>query len=46
LSAGLGCDTPFIKLTDEHWAQARDALGAAEDHSKAIQVWGKKGASR
>lgn len=46
LSADLGCDTPFINLTDEHWAQARDALGAAEDHSKAIQVWGKNGASR
>jgi 3-hydroxyisobutyrate dehydrogenase len=46
LSADLGCDTPFINLTDEHWAQARDALGAAADHSKAIQVWGKNGASR
>ena len=46
LSAGLGCDTPFINLTDERWAQARDALGAAEDHSRAIQVWGKNGASR
>jgi len=46
LSASLGCDTPFINLTDAHWAQARDALGAAEDHSKAIQVWGKNGASR
>jgi len=46
LSTDLGCETPFIALTDEHWARARDALGATEDHSKAIQVWGKSGASR
>jgi 3-hydroxyisobutyrate dehydrogenase len=41
LSAELGCDTPFIRLTDERWAQARDTLGASEDNSKAILAWQK-----
>jgi 3-hydroxyisobutyrate dehydrogenase len=39
LSANLGCDTPFMRLADERWAQARDLLGADEDNSKAILVW-------
>jgi 3-hydroxyisobutyrate dehydrogenase len=39
LSAGLGCDTPLIRLTDERWVEARDALGASEDNSKAILAW-------
>ena len=39
LSARLGCDAPLIQLTLERWAQARDALGPAEDHSRAITVW-------
>ena len=37
----LGCDAPFIELADKRWAQARDALGAGEDHSKAILAWRK-----
>jgi 3-hydroxyisobutyrate dehydrogenase len=39
LSARLDCDSPFIRMTDERWAEARDALGPSEDHSKAITVW-------
>jgi 3-hydroxyisobutyrate dehydrogenase len=39
LSDKLGCDSPFIQMTDERWADARDALGGGEDHSKAITVW-------
>jgi 3-hydroxyisobutyrate dehydrogenase len=39
LSDNLGCDSPFIQMTDERWAEARDALGGNEDHSKAITVW-------
>ncbi len=39
LSSGLGCDAPFIHLADQRWAQARDALGAGEDNSKAILAW-------
>jgi 3-hydroxyisobutyrate dehydrogenase-like beta-hydroxyacid dehydrogenase len=39
LSAQLGYDAPLIRLTDVRWAQARDALGAGEDHSRAIVAW-------
>jgi 3-hydroxyisobutyrate dehydrogenase len=39
LSMQLGCDTPFIQLADKRWVEARDALGEAEDHSKAILTW-------
>jgi 3-hydroxyisobutyrate dehydrogenase len=39
LSDKLGCDSPFIQMTDERWAEARDVLGVGEDHSKAITVW-------
>ena len=39
LSTQLGCDTPFIRLADQRWVAARDALGEAEDHSKAILTW-------
>jgi 3-hydroxyisobutyrate dehydrogenase len=35
----LGFDAPHIELASRRWAQARDALGAAEDNSKAISVW-------
>lgn len=39
LSTQLSCDTPFIQLTDKRWVEARDALGAGEDHSRAILAW-------
>lgn len=39
LSTQLGCDSPFIRLADQRWVAARDALGEAEDHSKAILTW-------
>jgi 3-hydroxyisobutyrate dehydrogenase len=35
----LGFDAPHIALASRRWAQARDALGAGEDNSKAISVW-------
>jgi 3-hydroxyisobutyrate dehydrogenase-like beta-hydroxyacid dehydrogenase len=35
----LGFDAPHIELASRRWAQARDALGAGEDNSKAITVW-------
>lgn len=41
LSTELGCNTPFIHLTQRRWAEARDVLGGDEDHSKAILAWGK-----
>lgn len=40
LGTRLSCDTPFMQLTDQRWAAARDALGADADHSRAILTWG------
>jgi 3-hydroxyisobutyrate dehydrogenase len=42
LSHALACDSPMIQLTEERWTQARDALGAGEDNSKAITVWRRR----
>jgi 3-hydroxyisobutyrate dehydrogenase len=46
LSEDLGGGTPFISMTGELWARARDTLGAGEDHSKAILLWRENGESR
>jgi 3-hydroxyisobutyrate dehydrogenase len=35
----LGVDAPHIELASRRWTQARDALGAGEDNSRAIMVW-------
>jgi 3-hydroxyisobutyrate dehydrogenase len=35
----LGFEAPHIELASRRWAQARDALGAGEDNSRAIAVW-------
>jgi 3-hydroxyisobutyrate dehydrogenase len=39
LSRQLSCNTPMIELADRRWVEARDALGAAADHSRAIVAW-------
>lgn len=39
LGEQLSCEIPLIRLTDQRWIEARDALGAGEDHSKAILAW-------
>jgi 3-hydroxyisobutyrate dehydrogenase len=41
LSRNLGCSSPHIDLTNQRWAEARDALGAGADNSKAIVAWAK-----
>jgi 3-hydroxyisobutyrate dehydrogenase len=41
LGGQLGCRIPVISLADQRWVEARDALGAGEDHSKAIVAWGE-----
>jgi 3-hydroxyisobutyrate dehydrogenase len=46
LSSDLGGGTPTISLVDKLWTQARDTLGAGEDHSKAILSWRENGESR
>ena len=39
LCKDLAIDAPHIVLASQRWAQARDALGAGEDNSRAISVW-------
>ena len=39
LCSKLGIDAPHIALASQRWTQARDALGAGEDNSRAISVW-------
>jgi 3-hydroxyisobutyrate dehydrogenase len=39
LCKALGFDAPHIELASRRWTQARDALGAGEDNSRAISVW-------
>jgi 3-hydroxyisobutyrate dehydrogenase len=41
LSTALGCESPCMLLTRQRWEQAREVLGADEDHSKAILGWSK-----
>ncbi len=35
----LGFDAPHIELASRRWAQARDALGAGDDSSRAMLAW-------
>ena len=41
LNRDLGCRSMHIDLTNQRWAETRDALGAGADHSKAIVAWAK-----
>jgi 3-hydroxyisobutyrate dehydrogenase len=45
LSTDLGCESPCILLAQQRWEQARDVLGADEDHSKAMLGWSKERSS-
>jgi 3-hydroxyisobutyrate dehydrogenase len=45
LCTDLGCDAPFIQLTQQRWEKARDLLGSDADHSKAILAWEMSGSS-
>lgn len=39
LASQLSCAAPCIQLANARWSLARDALGAGEDHSRAILAW-------
>jgi 3-hydroxyisobutyrate dehydrogenase len=39
LAGQLGTEHPFIQLSAERWAAARDAMGPGEDMSRAIIAW-------
>jgi len=42
LAEQIGLDAPVGRLTRDLWAEARDALGAEQDHSRAAQAWEKR----
>jgi 3-hydroxyisobutyrate dehydrogenase len=39
LCTELGIEAPHIALASRRWAEARDALGAGADNSRAISAW-------
>ncbi|HVW19542.1 MAG TPA: NAD(P)-dependent oxidoreductase [Solirubrobacteraceae bacterium] len=39
LAESSGLETPVVGLVAQRWAQARDALGPARDHSEAHKAW-------
>ena len=39
LAEQIGVDAPVGRLISELWSEARDALGGAQDHSRALAHW-------
>jgi 3-hydroxyisobutyrate dehydrogenase len=39
LAEQIGEDNPIGRMTRDLWAEARDAIGPAEDHTRAAQAW-------
>jgi 3-hydroxyisobutyrate dehydrogenase len=39
LAEQIGEDNPMGRLTRDLWAEARDAVGPGEDHTRAAQAW-------
>ena len=46
LADQIGVAAPVSELISELWSEARDALGAAQDHTKAATHWEQKGQRR
>jgi 3-hydroxyisobutyrate dehydrogenase len=42
LAEQIGLDAPVGRLTRDLWAQARDALGPDQDHTRAAQAWDRR----
>jgi 3-hydroxyisobutyrate dehydrogenase len=42
LAEQIGIDNPIGRLTRDLYAEARDALGADQDHSRAAEAWDRK----
>lgn len=39
LAEQIGADNPIGRLTRDLWAEARDAIGADQDHTRAAEAW-------
>ena len=46
LAEQIGVDAPVIRLVDGLWSEARDALGGAQDHSRAWEHWQRRAARK
>jgi 3-hydroxyisobutyrate dehydrogenase len=42
LAAQVGADAPIGRMISGLWAQARDAIGPEQDHSRAADYWERK----
>jgi 3-hydroxyisobutyrate dehydrogenase len=46
LAEQIGVDAPVLDLVDGLWSDARDALGGAQDHSRAWEHWQRRAARK
>jgi 3-hydroxyisobutyrate dehydrogenase len=42
LASQVGADAPIGKLIGDLWAEARDAIGPEQDHTRASEYWNRK----
>jgi 3-hydroxyisobutyrate dehydrogenase len=42
LASQVGADAPIVRTISGLWAEARDAIGPAQDHSRAAEYWDRK----
>jgi len=42
LASQVGADAPIGRMISDLWAQARDAIGPEQDHSRAAEYWDRK----
>ncbi len=42
LASQVGADAPIGRMISDLWAEARDAIGPEQDHSRAAEHWGWK----
>jgi len=46
LAEQIAVDAPVLQLVDGLWSEARDAIGGAQDHSRAWEHWQKRAARK
>ena len=42
LASQVGADAPIVRTISSLWDEARDAIGPAQDHSRAAEYWDRK----
>lgn len=46
LAEQIGVEAPVVRLVNGLWSEARDALGGAQDHSRAWEHWQRRAARK